>query len=203
MITVSTNSGDKREFPVTVYDKMVLDTGELLIRFTDQFGGRFNDSGSGADDDGDFYHPIAPTGYYPLGSVGFRGYRNPNDLRTAVIVVQDKGTNPANPPIKPPVGYTHIWNNGVVFLSAIWGVDGCCAGSFWIPQPPPGYDAMGVIQRGYETGVLKGQDMICYVDNFKTIADLEKAYPGLGDEFRNEWTAPQNHFDHLPDRGDL
>ena len=65
-----------------------------------------------------------------------------------------------------------------------------------------GYDAMGVIQRGYTTGVLKGQDMICFVDNFNTIEDLEKAYPGLSDEFRGEWTAPQNHFNHLPDHGD-
>ena len=65
-----------------------------------------------------------------------------------------------------------------------------------------GYDAMGVIQRGYTTGVLKGQDMICFVTNFKTIAELEAAYPGLGDEFRNDWTAPQNYVDHLPDTGD-
>ena len=66
-----------------------------------------------------------------------------------------------------------------------------------------GYDAMGVIQRGYPRhSVLAGQDMICFVDNFETTEDLDKAYPGLSDEFRNKWTAPQNHFDHLPDHGD-
>jgi hypothetical protein len=50
VITVaSTASNDKREFPVTVYDPMALDAGEMWIEFTGQFGGRYHDSGSGAD----------------------------------------------------------------------------------------------------------------------------------------------------------
>jgi len=151
-ISVTTPSGDKRDFPVTVYDPTVLDTGELLVKFTDQFGGRFHDSGSGADNDGDFYHPIAPAGYYPLGSIGYRGYQNPNNLKTAVIVVKDKGTNTANPPLKAPVGYEHIWNNGIWFLGFVWSPDGSDTGSFWRPIPPDGYVALGVVVHNWVGG---------------------------------------------------
>lgn len=67
-----------------------------------------------------------------------------------------------------------------------------------------GYDAMGVISNGYPRhSVLAGQDMICFVDSFDTIEQLDEAYPGLSDNFRGTWTEPQNHFDHLPDEGDF
>jgi hypothetical protein len=143
-ITVSTDSGDEREFPVTVYDNTVLDAGELLIKFTDEFGARFNDSGSGADDDGDFYHPIAPAGYHALGSIGFSGYQNPGDLRTAVMVVKDKGLSPENPPLKAPVDYEIVWHNGIYLFNS-WLADGNDTGAFWRPVPPEGYVALGLV----------------------------------------------------------
>ena len=143
-ITVSTETGDEREFPVTVYDNTVLDAGELLIKFTDEFGDRFADVGSGADDDGDFYHPIPPEGYHALGSIGFHGYQSPADLRTAVMVVKDKGLNPENPPLALPVDYDIVWHNGVYILGT-WYADGDYTGAFWRPVPPEGYVAMGLV----------------------------------------------------------
>jgi hypothetical protein len=67
-----------------------------------------------------------------------------------------------------------------------------------------GYDAMGVISNGYPRySVLAGQDMICFVDNFRSIEALDKAFPGLSDNFRGLFTEPTNHFNHLPDEGDF
>jgi hypothetical protein len=153
-ITVSTGSGDKRQFPVTVYDPTVLDAGELLIKFTGEFGSRYHDSGSGADNDGDFYMPIAPAGYYPLGAIGFAGYQNPNDLKSAALVVKDKGTSPANPPLKAPDDYEMVWHNGVWLTYPIngWYPDGNVTGAFWRPIPPPGYVALGVVVYNWTPG---------------------------------------------------
>lgn len=148
-ITVTATSGDKREFPVTVYDPMVLDTGEMLIRFTDQFGLHYWDQGSGADNDGDFYMPAAPEGYYPLGAIGFAGYQYPS-VHSAAIVAKDKGTNASNPPLAAPIDYELLWHNGVPIFG--WRPDGTMTGSFWRPIPPDGYVAMGVVVHNWEPG---------------------------------------------------
>jgi hypothetical protein len=67
-----------------------------------------------------------------------------------------------------------------------------------------GFDAMGVINNGYAPhSVIAGQDMICFVDNFETTEAMDKIYPQLSDDFRGEFTEPQNYFDHLPDTGDF
>ena len=65
-----------------------------------------------------------------------------------------------------------------------------------------GYDAMGVICNGHPRhSVLAGQDMICFVDNFRSIEELDEAFPGLSDNFRGIFTEPTNYTDHLPGEG--
>jgi hypothetical protein len=179
IITVATAAGGERTFPVTVYDPMVLDAGELLLRYTGEFATRYHDSGSGAANNGDFYMPVPPEGYHALGAVGFAGYRNPAAVGSAALVVRDKGDNPSNPPLKAPVGYEHIWNNGVGLFGS-WIPDGDVTGSFWRPIPPEGYVALGVVVHNWTPNAANPVDQAPPLDAVMCVrADLTRT-AGIG-----------------------
>jgi hypothetical protein len=91
-LTITNGSGQSCVLPVQVYDYRVLDSGDLLITFTDQFEHLYTWSppGWGAIS---FWRPIPPAGFSILGTYIHNGSDNPNG-RAAVMVVQDKpGTN--------------------------------------------------------------------------------------------------------------
>ena len=146
-ITVTTASGDEREFPVTVYDPMVLDTGEMLIKIVDKFEYRWNDKGSGASAGVGTFHPVAPAGYHAVGSISHITYAHDIDGTAWAIVVKDKGTNPDHPPFVAPESYEAIitvpdWNQP-------FGIPAVTA---WRPVPPTNlpdeYVAVGTVVGG-------------------------------------------------------
>ena len=125
-----------------------METDELLITFAQTFEFRWNDIGSGGTWDGSFYHPITTDGFYPLGSLGFRGYNNPDGL-FGIMVVKAK---PGSDAIAHPTDYILVYKD--IGSGANWD------GSFWEPVPPNGYKAMGIVaQAGY--GKPELTDVVC------------------------------------------
>lgn len=150
-VTISSASGLTREIPVQIYNPVILDCGELIITFTNDYSYRWNDRGSGGDNDGGYWHPVPPEGYHALGSLGLRGYGNPNGVRP-MIVVKVKDESSALPPIKHPEDYAWIYNDA--------GSGANDDGSFWLPVAPAGYKALGVVaQRGWSKPALT--DVVC------------------------------------------
>jgi hypothetical protein len=147
-LAVSCGAGLSRTFPVQVYDPQVLETDELIIAFVDSFQYRWRDRGSGQPDDGQYYHPVGGDGFKPLGSVGWRGYWNPNGLDWAMVVKAKPGSDA----LAPPDSYRFVWNDR--------GSGSDDDGSFWMPIPPPGYVALGTVaQAGYDVPGL--DDVVC------------------------------------------
>ena len=108
-ISVSTAAGDTRSFPVSVYDPTVMDTGDMLIKVVDTFDFRWNDSGSGANQNVSIWQPKVPAGYSALGNVSATTYASSIDGSRWAIVVKDKGTNPSHPPLVPPDSYELLY----------------------------------------------------------------------------------------------
>lgn len=123
--------------------------GELILTFTDRFEERWSDRGSGADKDAAFYHPIPPTGFFALGSIGRNDHSTPDGNVAALCV---KEATPGSGALKPPVDWQFIWND----VGSGADQDGAC----WRPIPPKGYVALGdVFIRGYERPT--GQQVMC------------------------------------------
>lgn len=147
-IKVTTPSGKSKNLPVRVYDLQVLDTEELLITFSQTFQYRWRDAGSGMPTDGSYYHPVTTNGFKPLGSLGFGGYYNPDGVQ-GVMVVKAKAGSDA---LAAPLDYTLVWGDQ--------GSGANDDGSFWMPVPPAGYKAMGIVaQSGY--GKPSVDDVVC------------------------------------------
>ncbi len=114
--------------------------GDLILAFTDQYTLRWNDKGSGAHADGAYWHPVAPTGFYALGSIGVKGYGDVNHQQASLCVKAAPGCEDV---LKHPVRYELIW--------ADHGSGADRDGSCWRPIPPDGYVALGdVFNSGYD-----------------------------------------------------
>lgn len=169
IVTASTQSGDSRNFPVTVYDPLVMDVGDMLIKIVDKFEYRWNDRNSGASLSYAAFHPIAPQGYKTLASIGAPSYASNIDGTTWAIVVKDKGTNTDHPPMVDPESYTEIiswvdWNNPFASVHV----------KAWRPVCPTNlpdeYVAMGTVVGGDGTSgaVCLRKDLTDYgVSEFK------------------------------------
>jgi hypothetical protein len=134
-IEVVSDSGLSSSVTVRVFDPMILMTDGLLIKYVDQFTWIWDDSGSGADDNGSYWEPVVPAGYHALGSIGRGGWSNPNG-DAAVIVVKELNGSDA---LAEPTDYTLIWQDSGS------GADDDV--SFWLPNPPQGYVACGVVAQ--------------------------------------------------------
>ncbi len=159
-VTVMSGSGQTKSIPVQVYDHYVLDVGELLITFVDIYQYRWRDQGSGCVHDGSFYHPVTEDGFRALGSLGFPGYSNP-DGNYAMMVVKEKDGSDA---LAEPVDYSLLWfyRVGFMFYDTV--------ATFWIPIPPDGYMAMGIVaQTGPEKPSLS--DVVCVREDLTTPGD--------------------------------
>nr|KYP42743.1 hypothetical protein KK1_035847 [Cajanus cajan] len=81
-----------------------------------------------------FYKPSEiPDGFFCLGHYC---QSNAQPLRGHVLVASEIFPEPESPALKKPINYSLIW-------SADSPHDGC--GYFWLPNPPVGYKAMGIV----------------------------------------------------------
>jgi hypothetical protein len=135
VLTIENESGKKLDIIVRTIDPFTLHYKGLLIKYVDQFTYEWHDSGSGGDHDGSFYTPIAPEGYYPVGSIGNWGYSNPNNQLYSIVVSEVPGTNA----IAHPEDYQWVWDDS--------GSGADNDGSFWRPIPPAGYKALGLVAK--------------------------------------------------------
>lgn len=118
-LTITNGVGKSCVLPVQVYDHRVLDAGDLLITYSDDF----ELIGHGWEHSK--WRPIPPAGFFALGSMAMLDTFPPVGI--AVMVVKAKpGTN--------AIAFTDS------FQTSPWPGNGSC-----IPIPPPGYKAMGMI----------------------------------------------------------
>jgi hypothetical protein len=135
-IMVTTQTGLRRSVPVRVYDPMVLDAGEISIRYTDTF----ECLTPAAQDYGpvSFYRPVVPEGWQPLGSfaVPQAGCPNINGQQWMMTVKENpEQANPVTPPLVSPTGF--YFNGGIS--------DSYGSITFNMPECPAGYVAMGYV----------------------------------------------------------
>lgn len=126
------------------------ETMALLIREVSSFDPlEWWDKGSGGAEDGSFWAAMVPNGYYALGSMGTKGYRNSVTGGVHFIVVRAGSDHDA---VRHPVDYDLIWKDR--------GSGADLDGSMWLPIPPPGYVALGVVaNRGY--GKPSRNEIVC------------------------------------------
>lgn len=123
--------------------------GPLILAFTDEYQLRWNDQKSGSKADGAFWHPIAPAGFYALGSVGVNNYGDINQKEASLCV---KAAPDCPDAIRFPESYQLIW--------ADHGSGARMDGSCWRPIPPAGYVALGdVFVTGYDNP--SQHDVVC------------------------------------------
>lgn len=128
----------RRSLPVLVYDSMVLDAGEILIRYTDRFECLAPVSRSYGP--ASFYRPVVPEGWHRLGSFGVptAGCPDINGQQWMMTVkANPEKANPVTPPVLAPTGYGYI--GGYSDPSGL-------SAAFWEPQCPSGYVDMGGVE---------------------------------------------------------
>lgn len=107
----------------------------LELRYVDDFALLWNDAGSGGWFDGAFYRPVVPDGFFALAHVGQQDH---GVTRGYTFVARELVPGA----LAAPVGYTKIYDDA--------GSGADLDGSFWRPQPPPGYACLGdVAQAGH------------------------------------------------------
>lgn len=135
-VTVTSSTGLTRVIPIQIYNPAILECDELILTFTSAYDYRWHDAGSGGSYNGAYWHPIPPEGFYAMGSIGTPNWSNPTDIKPT-IVVKAKDPNSDLPPLKHPTDYTWIYNDA--------GTGSNNDVSIWMPVPPPGYKAMGMV----------------------------------------------------------
>ena len=131
-ITATSDSGLEREIPVTVYDHMVLDVGDLLITYVDEFELRgWIDWGPPPDT---WWHPVTQDGWKALGSLMAKDYSAPANGKFWMMVVKEDGVTGA---LAPPDS----------FVREGWGQTSGddLAGTWYTPICPAGYVALGTV----------------------------------------------------------
>jgi hypothetical protein len=115
-----------------------IDDAGLLITYTDQFTWIWDDSGSGASDDGSFWAPVPPVGYKCLGSLGRSGWSDPSNSAAMACVKAINGSDALADPIDYQLAYEDHGTGGNHDVSV------------WKPIAPEGYAALGMVARtGY------------------------------------------------------
>lgn len=110
---------------------------KIKISIVNSFELAWSDKGSGGDMDGAFYNPVnIPIGFHALGSYGQSNYDSPTG---SMVVVKDNVPDV----LANPVDYQLIYKDS--------GSGADKDGSFWLPTPPEGYVAMGILcVSGYD-----------------------------------------------------
>ncbi|MER5929908.1 Vps62-related protein [Streptomyces sp. NPDC002054] len=123
--------------------------GELELAFTDKFSWCWDDEDTGGEHWVSFWHPEAPKGFLPLGTMAIPAWGSANLNPTTgakkvtdhvvALCVKESGTTAKDmaPPLAAPIAYEKIWRDV--------GTGGKYKGSLWRPIPPEGYVAMGCV----------------------------------------------------------
>ena len=161
-LSVRSQCGQILILPVQVYSPYVLETAELQITFVDSFTLRWNDHGSGGDNDGSFFHPVTSNGFRAVGSLGCGpdGYPDPNGTYAIMVVKAKPGHEDA---LAEPTGYELIYNdrNSHAYMY----------GSFWRPIPPDGYTALGTVVADNTWDPPSLGDVVCVRSDLTTLAE--------------------------------
>jgi hypothetical protein len=122
-----------------------LNYGDLRVTLTSAYDLRWNDSGSGANRDGGFWHPKPQGNMRPVGSVAVPHHGDINNQWAVLLVGDNIDARPADKgaAVVPPVDYDGpLWTDR--------GSGAHSDGSFWRPKAPQGYIALGdVASSGY------------------------------------------------------
>jgi hypothetical protein len=149
VITVTTQSELRplrRSVPVRVYDPLVLDAGEILIKYVDVFECLPQ---SPSYREASFYHPVVPEGWRQLATfgVGPSGCPNINGHQWMIVVRENpERADRITPPLVAPHGYDRHEGIGYVISPNCWFE------TFWTPICPEGYVAMGSVVTADFTG---------------------------------------------------
>lgn len=135
-LTITGTSGKSTTVPVIVYNPQEMETEELVIAFSQTFEFRWSNSGYGALHEASCWHPITNDGFKPLGTLTFKGYDDPNGKYGIMVVKAKNGSNA----LAAPIDYDLVYQ----IQDGIWPVLDQFS-SFWIPVPPPGYKALGIV----------------------------------------------------------
>lgn len=142
-VTVTGTGGVRRDLPVQVYDHHVIDTGELLVTYTDAFEHVvdlptvvYNDAelllreeivGASA------WRPVPPAGFHALGSFLLAPDGDPNGAKAVMVVRAKAGSNALVLTDQYEAVHTMAWSR-------------CARGAtFWRPACPAGYRALGTV----------------------------------------------------------
>lgn len=127
VVTVESTDGCLRSMPVQIYDPTVIDTGELLVTYTDEFLHIYSwAAGIGCS----LWKPIPPEGFYEVGWY-LGGYSFDPNGQDAVMVVKAK-------PGSDAVAFSESFET-VLTYNCYW----------YRPIPPTGYKTLGmVVTRG-------------------------------------------------------
>jgi hypothetical protein len=170
----------RRSLPVRVYDPMVLDAGELLIRYVDTF--QCLPPVSQIYGPGSFYRAVIPQGWFRLGSFGVptAGCPDINGQQWMMIVKPNPDTaDPDMPPVVPPTAYNYIGG---------FGDPSGLSAAFWDPQCPSGYVDMGGVE-----GTPEPDDAACVREDL-TVPGVPG--PSVLFYWATRTAAPENiHFD--------
>ena len=120
ILTISNGSGLNYNLPVQVYNYQTLDTGELLVTYTDSFTGILPQIYGG-----EFWKPIPPEGYAALSSYISSDGTDPNGAKAVMVVKAKTGSN--------AIAFTDSFSHDYYLPEG------------WEPVPPVGYKAMGTV----------------------------------------------------------
>ena len=108
---------------------------ELELRYSEGMMLAWNDDGSGGDDDGAFWAPFIPRGFFAINHTARSNYNSPSlNLFVARALREDSR------PLAAPIGYELIWTDS--------GSGADRDGAFWRPIPPAGYVSLGTVGTG-------------------------------------------------------
>jgi hypothetical protein len=155
VIHVTAPSGASADLPIEVYNPRVIDVGELLITYTDQFN--LIVTSTYATNSNYYFtiaEPIEIDGFHRLGSFGRYQPDSPTNT-SAVMLVKAEEVSDA---LAFPTGYTWVTEIGVEYMVGIeekWDV--------WRPIAPDGYVAMGMVVLPRERYYVKVPPPLDYV----------------------------------------
>ena len=210
-IMVTTQSRLRRSVPVRVYDPTVLDAGEILIKYIDNFECLVSPP-QAAYGPASFYRPVVPgpqgwhhvespsgtfvvpEGWQRLGTFGvpMDGCPDINGQQWMIVVKE----NPERAdPITPPLVEPDLIGPYFPYLySSVWGFP---TTQFWRPNCPAGYVAMGYVESSSRPDYDSATGMNDYDDPEATCVREDLTAPGVeGDRLLNYWAvrtaAPEN-----------
>jgi len=105
---------------------------EIELRYSEGMMLTWNDDGSDGDNDGAFWAPFIPRGFFAINHTARSNYNSPSlNLFVARALREDSR------PLAAPIGYELIWTDS--------GSDADRDGAFWRPIAPPGYVSLGTV----------------------------------------------------------